>query len=181
WEEWHAGQPGPDKNPLNDSFRFRSLDSPYCNPDFVADMKQKLGLKKAMQELNAEFLGDAGAAFAPEDIQALFAESLPKRGEQFSLGVDLAKEKDFVVCTLMNEYGEAWVLGRWQHVAWPDTQKRIGDLASSREHKAALVVLDMGHGGGYGGVMIDYLARALGHTRVLGVRTGNLGVKAQLC
>ena len=178
WEEWHAGQPGPDKNPLNESFRFRSLDSPYCNPEFVADMKKKLGVAKAMQELNAEFLDEAGAAFRQEDIQALFTDSLPKRGEQRSLGVDLAKEKDFVVCTLMNEFGEAWVLGRWQHTTWPESQRRIGDLA--RDHDA-LVVLDIGHGGGYGGVMADYLERELGAGRVLGVRTGNLGVKAQLC
>jgi len=74
WEEWHAGQPGPDRNPLNESFRFRSLDSPYCNPEFVADMKKKLGVRKAMQELSAEFLGEAGAAFTHEDIQALFAD-----------------------------------------------------------------------------------------------------------
>jgi len=178
WEEWHAGQTGPDKNPLNESFRFRSLDSPYCNPEFVADMKKKLGVKKAMQELNAEFLDEAGAAFRQEDIQALFTDHLPKRGEQRSLGVDLAKEKDFVVCTLMNEFGEAWVLGRWQHTAWPETQRRIGEFA--REHDA-LVVLDIGHGGGYGGVMHDYIEGELGRGRVMGVRTGNLGVKAQLC
>jgi len=109
---------------------------------------------------------------------APFADHLPKRGEQRSLGVDLAKEKDFVVCTLMNEFGETWVLGRWRHTAWPDTERRIGQLA--REHDA-LVVLDVGHGGGYGGVMYDYLERELGRGRVMGVRTGNLGMKEQLC
>ncbi|HBP17399.1 MAG TPA: hypothetical protein DEA08_06365 [Planctomycetes bacterium] len=178
WEEWHAGQPGPEQNPLNESFRFRSLDSPYCNPAFIEDMKKKLGVKKALQELSAEFLGDAGAAFSHEDIQALFRDRLPRRGEQRSLGVDMAKERDFTVCTLMNEFGEAWLLGRWRHTAWPETQQRICDYA--KEHDA-LVVLDIGHGGGYGGVMFDYLERELGRGRLLGVRTGNLGVKAQLC
>ena len=178
WEEWHAGQPGPEQNRLNESFRFRSLDSPYCNPEFVADMKKKLGVKKALQELSAEFLGDAGAAFAHEDVQVLFSDALTVRGEQRSLGVDLAKEQDFTVCTLMNEFGEAWVLGRWQHTAWPDTERRITDMATEHD---ALVVLDIGHGGGYGGAMYDYLERSLGRGRILGVRTGNLGVKAQLC
>lgn len=178
WEEWQAGRPGPKRNKLNESFRFRSVDSPYCNPEFVADLKRKLGAKKAMQELNAQFLGDAGAAFGHEDVQALFAERLPLRGKERSLGVDLAKEKDFTVCTLMNEFGEAWLLGRWQHVAWPDTERRITDLALAHE---ALVVLDLGHGGGYGGAMADYLERTLGPGRVLGIRTGNIGIKAQLC
>ena len=178
WEEWHAGRPGPQQNPLNSSFRFRSIDSPFCNAAFIEDMRKKLGAKKAMQELNAEFLGDAGAAFGHEDVRALFGENLAFRGRQLSLGVDLAKERDFTVCTLMNEFGEAWVLGRWQHVAWPDTERRITDFA--QEHDA-LVVVDLGHGGGYGGAMHDYLERSLGAGRLLGVRTGNLGVKAQLC
>ena len=94
--------------------------------------------------------------------------------------MDLAKEKDWTVCTLMNEYGEAWLLGRWQHVAWPDTERRITELAERHE---ALVVVDIGHGGGYGGTMHDYLERALkgGAHRILGVHTGNVGFKAQLC
>jgi len=42
-------------------------------------------------------------------------------------------------------------------------------------------VVDLGHGGGYGGAMKDYLERSPDVEHVLGVRTGNLGVKAQLC
>lgn len=179
YEEWQAGRPGPARNPLNESFRFRSVDSPYCNADFVADLKRKLGAKSAMQELNAQFLGDAGAAFNADDVQALLtAERLLVRGKQLALGVDMAKEKDFTVCTLMNEWGEAWLLGRWQHTAWPETERRITEMAEKHQ---ALVVVDLGYGGGYGGAMADYLERALGAGRVLGVRTGNIGVKAQLC
>lgn len=179
WEEWKAGLPGQERSPQNESFRFRTIDSPHCNAEFVADMRRKLGARRAMQELNAQFLGDANAAFRPEDVAALFVDRLPRRGGQFSLGVDLAKQKDFTVCTLMNEYGEAWVLGRWRHRDWPDTEKRIADMA--RAHQAC-VVLDMGHGGGYGGTMHDYLKRALGPgAHVMSVHTGNIGVKAQVC
>jgi len=178
YQEWKAGVPGPSKNPLNASFRFRSVDSPYCNAEFVADLRKKLGATRAMQELNAQFMGDAGAAFHPDDIAALFTDALPVRGEQLTLGVDFAKEKDFTVCTLMNEFGEAWVLDRWQHRAWPETEAKVTTFA--KEHDA-LVVLDIGHGGGYGGAMKDYLERNLGAGRILEVRTGNLGVKAQLC
>ncbi len=179
YEEWLAGRPGPKRNALNESFRFRSVDSPYCNAEFVADLKRKLGAKSAMQELNAQFLGEAGAAFKHEDIEALFAtDRLARRGKQLSLGVDLAKEKDWTVCTLMNELGEAWILGRWQHRTWPETEARITGFAQDCE---ALVVVDHGHGGGYGGCMADYLEKSLGPARVHRVRTGNIGVKAQIC
>ncbi len=178
YEEFQAGLPGAQRSPLNASFTFRSTDSPYCNPQFVEDMNRKLGARKALQELDAQFLGDADAAFKAEDVKALFAERLVVRGEQLTLGVDLGKEQDYTVCTLMNEFGEAWVIGRWRRVDWKDQRARIADLAL--KHRA-LVVLDLGSGGGYGGMMEDFLKEDLsGECAILTVKTGNLGVKAQL-
>jgi hypothetical protein len=177
FEEFAAGLPGPKRSSMNESFRFRSVDSPYCTQKFVDDLKQKVGARKAMQELNAEFLGDANAAFDPDDLAKLFVGSLAVRGQQLTIGLDLGKEQDFTVPTLMNEFGEAWVLGRWRRVKWDVQEARI--IALAREHEA-LVVIDEGHGGGYGGTMADYLERALGQERVLRVKTGNLGVKAQI-
>ena len=179
YEEWLQGVPGPNRNPLNESFRFRSEDSPFCNAEFVADLKQKLGGTQAMQELGAQFLGDAGLAFNYDDVQALFKDKLAVRGKSFALGVDLGKVRDFTVCTLMNEWGEAWVLDRWRHESWPDSEARITRHAQAHQ---ARVVIDEGYGGGYGGAMADYLERSLeDRERVLRVKTGNPGVKAQLC
>lgn len=180
FEEFMAGSPGPKKRPMNESFRFRSIDSPYCSSQFVSELREKVGARKAMQELNAEFLGDANAAFDPDDVAKLFVTALPLRGEQFSIGVDLGKEQDFTVCTLMNEFGEAWILGRWRRVKWDVQEQKITQLAQATAHKGALVVVDEGHGGGYGGTMADYLERTLGESRVVRVKTGNLGVKAQI-
>lgn len=174
YDEWHSGW---GRSPITESFRFRTIDSPYHNPSFVEDLKKKLGPKRAMQELNAEFLGDAITAFNVEDIDAIFSDIPNVRGEQRTLGIDLAKERDWTVITLMNEFGEAWILGRWRKVGWPEQEARITELA--RKHDA-LCVVDLGHGGGYGGNMYDYLARNLGESRLLGVRTGNLGVKGQV-
>lgn len=177
YHEFQAGVPGPGKRPFNESFRFRTTDSPYHNPQFVADMREKLGPRKALQELEAEFLGDAHAAFSPEDLAQLFVASLPIRGRQLTLGIDLGKEQDYVVVTLMNEFGEAWVLMRRRDVKWPDMERELTRLA--RDHDA-LVVLDLGRGGGYGGVMRDYLAAQLGEGSVLGVKTAVTGVRGQV-
>lgn len=175
YDEFQAGAGG--RNPLNASFRFRSTDSPFCNPTFIADMREKLGTRRALQELNAVFLGDGGSVFKQEDVDAFFRGALKIRGVQLTLGVDLAKEKDFTVCTLMNEFGEAWVLWRARHVDWPEQEKKI--VALAQDHNA-LVIVDEGHGGGYGGTMASYLERGLGAGRVLRVKTGNRGVKAQI-
>ena len=179
YDEWHAGAPGTYKpGDMNESFRFRSIDSPFCNPSFIEDMRVKLGTKKALQELNAEFLGDAGAAFDVDDIKALLDSPLQIRGEQRTLGIDLAKEVDYTVITLMNELGEAWILSRFKNVDWPDVEKRI--LSAQKEHDA-LICLDLGHGGGYGGAMKDYLERSLGKGKILPVKTGMLKTKAEIC
>lgn len=178
WEEFESGRPGKQKKPLNESFRFRTTDSPYHNPEFVRDLREKLGARKAMQELDAEFLGDAHAAFDPDDVAAMFVPSLAVRGEQLTLGVDLGKEQDYTVCTLMNEFGETWVLGRWRDMEWPDQEKRIVDAA--KKHRA-LVVLALGAGGGYGGVMMSRLKPVLGDSMLLGVKDASLGVRGELC
>lgn len=181
FDEYNLGLPGPQRAPLNESFRFRSIDSPYCTPRFIEDLKLKVGARRAMQELNAEFLGDANACFDPDDLVKLFASgNLPLRGEQLSIGLDLGKERDYTVVTLMNEFGETWVLGRWRRVKWDIQEAQITAIANAARHREAIVVVDEGHGGGYGGTMADYLERTLGASRVLRVKTGNLGVKAQV-
>jgi hypothetical protein len=160
-------------------FLFRSKDSPYAGP-VLGHLRGTMGGARAAQELDAMFVDDKSTPFPPDVVDKMFTTGtrpLRHRGEQRTLGVDLAKEQDFTVATLMNEFGEAWVVGRWQHVKWPDTESRIAQLA--RDHDA-LVVIDIGHGGGYGGALFDYLERSLGVGRVLGVRTGNVGVKGEI-
>lgn len=178
WEEFNAGCPGKAKNALNESFRFRTTDSPYHNPNFVRDLRLKVGARRALQELDAEFLGDAHAAFDPDDVAALFVLSLAIRGEQLTLGIDLGKEQDYTVVTLMNELGESWVLGRWRDMEWPDQEKRIVDFA---KRHGAIVVLALGAGGGYGGMMLSRLKPILGESRLFGIKDASLGVRGELC
>ena len=177
YDEFQCGVPGPKKKPTNESFRFKSTDSPFANPAKLQELREKYGQRQAEQELNAIFFGDGGSVFPLEHIQRMLVPTLQERGEQFTLGIDLAKERDFTVLTLMNEFGEAWIRWRVRHVDWPVQTKTIIDLA--RDLKA-LCVVDVGHGGGYGGTMRDYLRAELGAQHVLEVKTGNRGVKAQI-
>lgn len=177
YDEFQSGAVGPKKKPTHESFRFKSTDSPYANPAKLAELREKYGQRQAEQELNAIFFGDGGSVFPLEHIQALLTPSLERRGEQWTLGLDLAKERDFTVVTAMNEFGEAWILWRARHVDWPVQTETIIKLARDLD---ALCVVDVGHGGGYGGTMRDYLKAELGAHRVLEVKTGNRGVKAQV-
>jgi Terminase large subunit, T4likevirus-type, N-terminal len=161
----------------NARFRFRSADSPYSNKARLRRLRKKMSADKAAQEFDAVFVDDLLLAFP--DVSALLVASLPDRsGERdlrWVLGLDLGKEQDWLVVTAMNKYGEGQVLGRWRHLKWTESVPRLVAMARDRE---ALVVLDHGAGGGYGGVLIDFL-EAEG-VSVLPVKTGVVGTKAQI-
>lgn len=156
-------------------FLFRSQDSPYAGP-ILETLRETMGGAMSLQELEAVFTDDRSSPFPPALVERMM-KPLPRRGERWVLGLDLAKERDWTVVTEMNEFGEAWIIGRWQHVAWPDTQARVVELARARR---ALVVIDEQFGGGYGGAMSDYIEKDLGKENVLRVRTGNPRVKAEI-
>lgn len=180
YEEFIAGCLGPGKKPLNESFRFKTTDSPYHNAQFVRDLRAKVGARRALQELDAQFLGDAHAAFDPDHLAACFVKTVPLRGEQFTLGIDLGKEQDYTFITLMNEFGEGRVLARFRDMEWPEQEDRIVELANAPEHKNALVVLALGAGGGYGAMMLSNLKPRLGESRLLGVKDAAIGVRGEL-
>lgn len=157
----------------------RSDDSPISNKRVIARLRRQMSTTAAAQELDAKFIDDELIPFPPEVVERMFATSaLKRRGNLWTLGWDLAKQKHFCVVTAMNEFGEAWVLDRWQHAAWPDSQKRF--MAHVGRYEDCVVAIDEGYGGGYGGVMADYVEAEIGKARVLRVRTGNPGVKAEI-
>lgn len=158
-------------------FRFRSEDSPYSDKEEIADQRRRMTPERAAQEFDAQFVDDILLAFP--NVSRLFVESLPDRRREEDLrhvlGVDLGKEQDWCVATLMNRYGEARILGRWRRVGWPQTQLEIEGMAKAF---GAMIVMDLGVSGGPGGVLKDFLEER-GHA-VLGVNTAVLGLKAQL-
>jgi len=163
--------------PSNAAFQFRSTDSPYTSKDRIERLRTKMSAEKAAQEFDAVFLDDLYRAF--QDVTRLFVKSLPARHAEKDprhvLGLDLAKEQDWLVVTLMNKYGEARIVTRFRHRNWADT---LPQLTSMARHFQALVVLDHGAGGGYGGVAKDHLERD--GVPVLAIKTAVVGTKARL-
>jgi phage terminase large subunit-like protein len=160
-------------------FRYRTTDSPYHNPKIVATLRKMQGEKRAAEELDAIFTEDSGAPFTPEDIELAFAAmSIPYRGVQNCIGVDLGKEKTWTVVTLLNEFGEVHVLDRFQPKrSWQTAVDRIVELADMYK---AIVVIDTAHGGGAGQVVHDLVRDQIGELRTFGVNTGVPGTKGQL-
>jgi hypothetical protein len=116
------------------------------------------------------------------DLSRLFVPRFPDRkGERRDalgnvLGIDLGERQDWTVVTLMNVYGEAVVLGRWQHVEWVHGIEEIARLALQHD---AFVVVDDGVGAPVGGA-VEYELRTRGVKRVERVHTASPGVKQEL-
>lgn len=171
-------------------FRFRTFDSPHVNQSFIDELREQVGRQVADEELNAVFLGDADLPFHPDDIFRAFhgAEesegpwhTLPIRGERLTIGLDLGKKRDYTVATLMNEWGEAWVLERFRSKDlgherfWPRVERRIAELA---EKYSALLVIDLG--GGLGSMAEDHFTELLDSDRVYTVNTGTQATKTKV-
>lgn len=169
------------RDPANESFRFKSEDSPYCNRALVARLREKMSRERAAQEFDAVFVDNLLLTFP--DRSRLYVDAFPPHQGPLSwyLGVDLGKTQDWTVAILMNSYGEATVLGRWQAGEsdeakfWPTATKRIAAWA---QHHGALVVVDAGGpAGGPGGVLADYLESPEFNVRCLRVKTSEPGTK----
>lgn len=149
---------------------FRSGDSPIGSPLVKGAIRASYTEAGAAQELDAVFTDDARSPLSPDLVAALFREPLGTPRGPGWLGVDVAKEIDWTVLAFTNEAGDTWLIDRWQHVDWPDTQRRIEQVAQRLQ---AEVWVDSHSGGGQGGTLYDYLRRG-----PLGARVHGHGVGA---
>lgn len=154
----HQEFTSPDE--ASESFRFRTEDSPYANLAMVARLRKKMSPEKAAQEFDAVFVDNLLITFP--DVKDLIVESFPSRGAEplgNVLGVDVARDQDWTVLTLMNRFGEAEVVGRRKRPAgseaafYPDAVEWIAKTA--HKFSAAVCIDDSGPGA----VIADYLER----------------------
>lgn len=164
-------------------FRFKGTDSPYNDAGLIELARQSMSPEKFAQEYFAEFVDNLLLAFPNRD--GLFVGEFPRRVKppRNWLGVDLGAS-DYTVCTLMNEWGEATVVGRWNEDTpgfssshfWSQTYERVTKLC--KDHDAVAVVDTGGPGGAPGAVLTEHL-RKQGIT-VVEVKTSSQGTKAQV-
>jgi len=157
-------------------WRFRSEHSPFANLKEIRRNRRLMTPEMAVQEYDAEFVDALILAFP--DVSRLWVNNLQDRSGERDLrvtaGIDLGKEQDWTVVTVMNKYGEARIVGRWQHQSWPETEKRILELAEA--HGVDLFCVDKS---GVGSYLVDRLERV--HKRQLvAVQTHLLGAKAEI-
>ncbi len=164
-------------------FRFRGTDSPYNDPDLIELYRQTMSPEKFAQEYGAEFVDNIILAFPDRD--ELFVDHHVERKDapRCWLGVDIGQD-DYYVCTLMNEWGEAVIVGRWNGETpgfapatyFKQSQERVLELA--KRFGATAVVDTGGRAGAPGAVLAEQLR--LEGVEVLEIKTSSAGTKAEI-
>jgi hypothetical protein len=132
---------GQDPNEKDwESWRFSSKDSPYFSIEEYHELKKSLPADVASQELDAIFIDDASAVF--RGIKDRIKGSLegPHPGQQYSMGIDLAKFSDFTAICILNQNRHLVYFDRFQKLDWGIQKERI--LMLAKRYNNANVLID---------------------------------------
>jgi hypothetical protein len=151
-DEFVRGQ--DDEYPEYKSWHFPTEASPYIDEVEIREAEQTLPQVVFEQEIMAMFVSNAAAVFRYGD--SAFRE-LHEPGEHVTMGVDLAKSRDFTVLTAADSQTRMPVYHeRFNAVSWVVQKQRIRDAVQRLNDKGAEVTLVV-DSTGLGDVVFDDL------------------------
>lgn len=113
------------------SFQVPSLTSPYCDPQWIEDIKKELPERAFRQEIMGEFIEGEGSVF--RNIEYIVGDySLLDRGENgrvYMMGIDLGRTVDYTVILVGDvETKKVVYAERFRNPSWAHIFKRIIDV-----------------------------------------------------
>ena len=123
------------------SYNFPTLDNPFIEPSEVDEAKTQVPQRYFRQEYMAEFLTDEGAVF--RNIRNCIGGELigAIKGQQYVMGVDLAKYEDFTVIVVINVQTKQVVhFERFNKIDWTLQEERI--MKISQDYNNAIMYID---------------------------------------
>jgi hypothetical protein len=95
--------------------------------DEIDDARRNLPANAFKELYEAEASDDAGNPFGESHILACVLDGLAP-GPAVAFGIDLAKRRDYLVVTGLNEAGNVCEFHRWTGVPWRESIRRIHDI-----------------------------------------------------
>jgi len=101
--------------------------NPLLPREELAAMRRQLPERVAQQELDAQFLDDAGGVFRRVmDAATATALNAPKPGRVYIAGVDIAESNDFTVVSILDATAREQVyIDRFNRVGYPALEDRL--------------------------------------------------------
>lgn len=112
------------------SFRYASSANPFLKPEEIAAMRASMTERAARQEIDAEFIDDAGAVFRfVNEVSTLAPESGPVDGHRYVIGLDTGRSNDYTVASVFDATARRQVaMDRFSGVTWELQRARIKAL-----------------------------------------------------
>lgn len=143
-----------DGDPEWGAWQFSTYSNPFIDPNELKKFEEDSPESVVRQEIYAEPIENADAVFRNVDDISTGKPEAPVRGQSYTMGVDLAKYKDFTVIAVFLGKRQVY-LERFNKIDWALQEKRICEVA--RLYNNADVTVDST---GVGDVIYERLKRA---------------------
>jgi len=137
----------PEEKGIFESWQFATSDSPYICFSEVEEARRTLPQIVFSQEFEAKFIDSVGSVFRGvnecirKDSKVGELEE-PVQGNEYVVGVDLAKHQDFSVLVVMNaESKHVVAFQRFNELSWEFQKSKI--LALAKKYNDAKIILDV--------------------------------------
>lgn len=108
-----------DDYPQYKTFKGSSYDSPFISEEELREAKMSLPDSIYQQEILAEFIDDNGQVFSNLKVNCTLT-SYPQKvaGERYYAGLDIGRQNDYSVLTILNSKGEVVKIYRERQKSW---------------------------------------------------------------
>jgi phage terminase large subunit-like protein len=110
---------GESENSTYKSYRGNALDNPFLNQSETEDAKKTLPLAIYEEQYEGKFNETGGEVFSNLDQAAIIDKwQEPIQGMQYYAGIDLGRQEDYTVLTILNQLGEIVYIYRDRQKKW---------------------------------------------------------------
>jgi len=132
-------------NPDYLSLKYTSYDTPFITKDEIDEAKNSLPDDIFRQEIMAEFIEDGGEVFRSfSQSQLINRWKEPVESERYWAGIDLGRQNDFTVVTIVNNFNEICMIYRERRNNWSNIVDSIVNILKKYNAKAIVEVNSIG-------------------------------------
>lgn len=127
------------------SLKYTSYDTPFITEDEINEAKNTLPDDIFKQEIMAEFIDDGGEVFRGYTNSQIINNWIePSPSEKYWAGIDLGRQNDFTVVTIINNFNQICYIYRERRNNWSNIVDNIVDILQKYNAKALIEVNSIG-------------------------------------
>lgn len=127
------------------SLKYTSYDTPFITETEILDAKVTLPDDIFRQEIMAEFIDDGGSVFKNYQQSQITQKWIePNSNDKYWVGIDLGRQNDFTVVTVINQYNQICFIHRERRNNWSNIVDSIVSILQKYNARALIEVNSIG-------------------------------------